>query len=387
MFTCHFSVYRKSLLIKIGGFDENFDGAQDYEMALRFLKEKPNIAHIADILYSWRAHINSTAKTLDAKPLSFQRQVKALNNYLKPIGEVADGKIHGMHKVNYYLQKDHFISIVIPTAGKTHHLFKDTTYIEHLIKSIQEKTSYRNYEIVISVNSDFPAKLKSKFDTTGVRIEYYNEKKFNLSTKINQLVKSAENEFVVLLNDDMEIISDDWLSELLMLCQLPDVGVVGGKLLFPNDKVQHAGVCFTKDGPGHCFYNFPDSSNGYAGFLNLTREYIAVTGACMMFNINDFLKVGGFDKSLHLNYNDVDFCLKIKEKCKKSIVYSPYVKLYHYESVSKSGTSKAELDKINSLWPEYLSRDPFVNPHQEADNFRVHSRNKTTFEKYYNNLR
>lgn len=383
MFTCHLSLYRTERLREIGGFDSEYDGAQDFEMSLRLLRRNPKIVHVPDVLYHWRVCKGSTAMDLDSKPKALIRQQKALNLFLQERGGwVDESPIRGMHEAQFELCAKPMVGIVIPSATRESHLFKNITYVEHLVKSIKKRSTYANYKIYISVNDDIDPKVEAALEGMGCTLVRYTAKKFNLSVKINELVGRCEEEYVILLNDDMEIISDDWIEQMLMWIQQEEIGCVGGKLLFPDNTIQHAGVCFFHIGPGHVYYGEHESTCGFLGSAQVAREYIAVTGACMMFRKTDYQQLGGFDPKLHLNYNDVDFCCKLVTELGKSIVYSPKVKLYHYESVSKSGCTKSELDAINEKWLPVLKEDPYFSRHFVPGSHCTRLDSKTPLEEY-----
>jgi len=388
MFTCHFSMYKIDLLREIGGFDSAFDGAQDYEMSLRLLRTNPIIVHIPDVLYHWRMCEGSTALNVDSKPKAIRRQQRALTEFLADRdGYILDGPIHGMNKIQFKMKNSPRIGIVIPSAGRESHVFVGTSYVEHLVESIQTKSTYKNYSIYISVNEDLEAMTRESLERLDCILVNYSAEPFNLSDKINELVESCQEEHVVLLNDDMEIISEDWLEQMLMWFEQDNVGCVGSQLLFPDNTIQHAGVVFFDIGPGHPYYSEPNTNSGYLGSIQYAREYSAVTGACMMFKRSEFLEVGGFDPDFHMNYNDVDFCWKLRIQLGKRIVYTPEAKLFHYESVSKGETSPKELEAINEKWIGTFNNDPFFNRHLQPGSFAARLDSQTPLEEYYSTIK
>jgi GT2 family glycosyltransferase len=228
------------------------------------------------------------------------------------------------------------------------------------VKSIHRKSSYSDFEIIVMDNDDMPAELAEKLKPFEVRLVPFTET-FNLARKINLGAHSATGQHLLILNDDVEVITPDWIESMLEYSQWPEIGAVGAQLLFPNGTQQHNGVNVLEGRPGHPFYQFPGDHPGYFNSSVVHRNWSAVTGACLMTRKVVYEKVGGFSENFPLNYNDVDYCLKVNELGKR-IVYTPYAKLYHYESVSKAGTDIAELEAFQATWAEKIPLDPYYNP-------------------------
>jgi glycosyltransferase involved in cell wall biosynthesis len=364
MYTCHLGVYRTALVRELGGFRSAFDTAQDYDLALRIVARSHRIAHIPDVLYHWRKLPTSTAVSNFAKPQAAETARRALENYLETIGRpgtVEPGPVTGFHRIRFALIGQPKISIVIPTAcRKTVIDGEETTYIAACVESIRSNSTYPNYEIVVVDNDDMPAELESELEQWQIRRIAYTEP-FNLAAKINLGAAKATGDYLVLLNDDITVIAPDWLECLLEYAQQPEIGAVGAKLLFPNGRLQHIGVTILDGNPGHPFYGFPGQFLGYFCGGVVPRNYSAVTGACLMTPAEVFQSVGGFDEDFPLNYNDVDFCLKVAATGRR-IVYTPYAQLYHHESVSKAGVYPEELAAFKQRWGEQWRHDPFYNP-------------------------
>jgi GT2 family glycosyltransferase len=222
-----------------------------------------------------------------------------------------------------------------------------------------------NYQILVVDNDDMSSELQRELDELGVvRIPYTAP--FNLSAKINLGAAKAEGEFLLLLNDDMEVITPDWLECLLEHAQWPEVGVVGAKLLFPDGRLQHAGVTMLDRKPHHHFYGWPGSEPGYYGSHILTRNFSAVTGACLMTKTQLYRELGGFDESFPLNFNDIDFCLKVRRSGRR-VVFTPYAQLYHFESASKTGCYRHEVEAFVQRWGNEVELDPYYSPHLATD--------------------
>jgi glycosyltransferase involved in cell wall biosynthesis len=371
MFTGHFTVYRRSLVEKVGGFRSEYDGTQDYDLALRIAEVTSNVVHIPRILYHWRVSASSAAGNQSTKSYAIDRQKKALENALLRRG--VGGEIHPtVYPGNwrpYFALPVHrpLISIVIPTAGRSAKVRgAEVSLIEHCISSILKNSSYENFELVVVHNGDLSESDQNFLKSLDkVNIVEYSAIIFNLAEKINLGVDNSSGDYVVLLNDDTEVITSDWIESMLRIAQHDDIGAVGAKLFYENGTVQHAGVVFMHQGPTHA-YIATNAENPGENLVNiLLREVIAVTGACLMCRKDRFLKVGGFDEGFPLNYNDVDFCLKLRQSGWQ-IVYEPSAQLYHYESVSKTGTYDEELERFVARWG-YVD-DPFYNENYDRTN-------------------
>lgn len=384
MYTCHLGVYRTALARQLGGFRTEFDTAQDYDLALRVVAhiqneerakngagsgESARIRHIADVLYHWRKLPGSTATDHTAKPKAALTAIRAAQSYLERVqrpGVVEQGPSPGLQRVRYQIQGQPKVSIVIPSAGRSTTIRGETTtFIGHCVRSIRRKSTWNNYEILVVDNDDMPRELQQELDDLGVvRISFTAP--FNLSAKINLGALKADGEFLVLLNDDIEVISSDWIECMLEHAQWPEVGAVGAKLLFPDGRIQHAGVTLLEGKPYHHFYRWPGHEPGYFGSHILTRNYSAVTGACIMVRTELYQEIGGFDEKFPLNFNDIDFCLKLREHGLR-IVYTPYAQLFHFESVSKTGCYPEEIEAFTRRWGEKYYTDPYYNPHLATD--------------------
>lgn len=377
-FICHFSVFRKDLMDKLGGFRSEFDGAQDYDILLRMSEETKNIIHIPKILYHWRVHELSTAKSGGtAKPYAYEAGVKAVQAHIDRLGlkgKVEHGKTLGTYKINYEIIGNPKVSIIIPN--------KD--YISTLkvcLKSIDKLTTYENYEIIIVENNseqqetfEYYKKIDGK---NKIKVVYYPEKEFNYSKIINFGVKNSTGEYIVQLNNDTELLTKNWLEEMLGFAQREDVGAVGAELFYPDKTIQHAGIIIGIGGvAGHVFKNIPHNMHGYFSKDAMIQNMSAVTAACIMTPKSIYDEVGYMDEKFKVAFNDVDFCLKIREKG-KLIVYNPYVQFLHYESKSrgfedtpeKQARFKNEIDRFYEKWQGFLDKgDPYYNINLRLDN-------------------
>ena len=375
MYTCHMSVFRTSLVKELGGYRSAFDGAQDYDLTLRVVAQTNRIYHIPHILYHWRVWSNSTAMSLDAKPYALERQKKALTEYLNSKQEsfaLLDHELPGHHRVVFMPKRSSLVSIVIPTANGNIDLEGySERHIDAVVASIQQKTSYASYEIVIVHNGDLSAEQQKRFGRDPlIKLVTYSDKVFSLSRKINLGAEAAQGEFLILLNDDIRVISRNWIEMMLGMAQREGVGAVGAKLLFPDNTVQHAGVAVINGYPGHPYYGEPKDALGYGLGLQVDQNYIGVTGACQMTPRALFMEVGGYNEQFPLNYNDVDYCLRLHQKGYRMVCMS-HVHLFHYEGVSKEGgrsVGQDEIAKFLSVWASLYQRDPYYSPNLSQTN-------------------
>lgn len=377
-YICHFSVFKKSLMNKLGGFRSEFDGAQDYDIFLRMSEVTKNIIHIPKILYHWRVHELSTAKSGGtAKPYAYEAGIKALKAHIDRLGlkgTVEHGKTLGTYKINYDVIGNPKVSIVIPNKDYV-------STLKTCLKSIKRLTTYKNYEIVIvENNSEEEETFKYYKKINGkdkIKVVYYPEKEFNYSEIINYGVKNSEGDYIVQLNNDTELLTPNWLEEMLGFAQREDVGAVGAELFYPDKTIQHAGIIIGIGGvAGHVFKNIPHNMHGYFSKDAMIQNLSAVTAACIMTPKSIYDEVGYMDKGFKVAFNDVDFCLKIRQTG-KLIVYNPYVQFLHYESKSrgfedtpeKQTRFKAEIDRFYEKWQWFLDKgDPYYNINLRLDN-------------------
>lgn len=372
-YTNHLSVYRKKLVVDLGGFRDEFEPSQDYDLLLRCTEAIPpeRICHIDKVLYHWR--ISPGSSSLDPWAQN-GRIIASAKKALKEAisrrgikGDVQDGLLPTFYRIKREIVGYPKVSIIIPIKDKIDLLKK-------CLESLRLKTTYRNYEIIIvDNNSSEPNTLQYLSGLEEKIIPYPDE--FNFS-KINNLASSrAEGACLVFLNNDTEILSPDWLESLLEQSQRPEVGAVGCKLLYPNRSIQHAGVILRMSPDqetgvaGHIFNNLPECDPGYFGLANSLRNYSAVTGAAMMVRRTVFEQVGGFEEKLSVCYNDVDFCLRLREKG-YLIVYTPYAELIHKESITRgTKVNREEALYMLSRWGKLIKKDPYYNSNLRLDSF------------------
>mgnify|MGYP005779088985 FL=1 len=365
----HFFVVRTRLARKAGGFRREFDGAQDYDFIFRCTEEAKKVLHVPEVLYHWRTHKASTADNPASKMYAFEAGKRAIEAHLVRCGQegtVSLRKDLGFYRVEYPVQGEALVSILIPNRDQ-----KET--LEKCLNSIWEKSTYNNYEILIVENNSSSPEIFDYYreieKRPGVRILTWKEG-FNYSAINNFGEKSAAGDYLLFLNNDVEVINPRWIEELLGNCQRKEVGIVGAKLYYPDDTIQHAGTVIGIGGiAGHAFLNMPRSRTGYLHKASLQMDLSAVTAACMMMKRQVFKQLGGFEERLSVAFNDVDLCLRTVQ-AGYLVVYNPEVELYHYESKSRGAEDseekvrrfQEEIEFMRCRWMDLLKKgDPYYN--------------------------
>ncbi len=413
-YICHFSVFKRTLLDGTELFRTKFDGSQDHDMILRLTDRAEHIVHVPKLLYYWRSHAGSVASDISAKPYAIDAAKGAVADHLRRHGYdhfkiTSTRAFETIFKITYEVTGTPKISIIIPNCEHAEDL-------RRCIDSIYEKSVYDNYEIIVVENNSKGSEIKSYYEELGngslkdiVKVvdytAYKNEQDkktssgkngdgkkssnaksaeaaykapFNFSAVVNYGVSQSSGEYIILLNNDTQVITVNWMEELLMYAQRADVGAVGGKLYFPDRKIQHAGVVLKLGAhrtAGHSHYGQAGMNLGYMGRLCYAQDVSAVTGACLMVSRAKFYEVGGFDESFQVSLNDVDFCLKLREKNYLN-VFTPFAELYHYESLSRGLDLEGknakrygiESEHFRTKWKEVLDKgDPYYNPNFSLD--------------------
>jgi O-antigen biosynthesis protein len=350
----HFSVIRKALVDRVGGFRPGYDGSQDYDLVLRVTELTDRVAHIAKPLYSWRMVAGSAAAVPEAKGFAFEAARKALTDALARRGlpgEVSDGLVKSTYRVRYAIQGKPKVSIIIPTRDRL-------DMLSRCIQSIRKKSSYENYEILVVDNeSREPDTLEYLASFQGRVVPYPHV--FNFASIVNAGARAAEGEMLLFLNNDTEVISPDWIEAMLEHAQRPQVAAVGARLLYPDGRVQHEGIIMGLGGgsAGNVDHG------GYFSQGQSVRDCSAVTAACMMARADVFWELGGFDERLRVAFNDVDYCLRARQKG-LLVVYTPHAVLYHHESASRGRLHPEEDERFfRERWGKPGQyRDPYYNP-------------------------
>ena len=378
----HLGVYRHSLVKKVGGFREGFEGSQDHDLVLRCSEETTSerIRHIPRILYHWRAIPGSTASIsgLAAKPYAWVAGKRAIEEHLEHIGTpgIVNPSPAGDHYQVSYIPNGIFpkVSIVMPSECKL-------TLLKHCLESLLSRTTYPDFEILLVLNEvqySVPEQaefLKGIISDPRVKVLVYPDQPFNSSKRYNWAIAQCRSPLLCLMNDDMEVISDNWLEKLVIRVQISGVGAVGPLLLYPDNRIQHAGVILGLGGiAGHQFSGLQKGTPWSFGQAENEQDLSCVTAACMLMRKEVFDSIGGFNEELSAAYNDVDLCIRIR-KAGWRIIWTPEVEFYHHESASigthdrpeRSVLFQAEAALMRKLWGETLDNDPFYNPNLSLD--------------------
>lgn len=368
----HLVVIEKGIVSKVGGIRDGFNGSQDYDLLLRVLNhiENNQIFHIPKILYHWRATKNSTAYSHLAKIETTDMGIKALKDYFKESANVKKGFLPNTYKIEYPIRNKPLVSIIIPTKDKL-------DLLKTSIESIFDKTVYKNYEILIIDNQSKKEETINYFreieKRDRVKVIEYN-KPFNYSAINNFASKKAKGEILLFLNNDTKIINKGWITEMLQHSLREDIGIVGAKLYYEDKTIQHAGVILGIGGvAGHSHKYYKFNEHGYFSRLKIIQNYSALTGACIMVRREVFNEVGGFEERLKVAFNDIDFCLKVREKGYRNL-WTPYAQLYHFESKTREKDKKScprfkeEINFMKSTWKDKLKNDPYYNQNLSYSN-------------------
>ena len=372
-YICHLFVVQREILDQVGTFRKEFDGAQDYDFIFRCVEavDPSEIYHVTKILYHWRCHEDSTAENPESKTYAFEAGKRAIEEHYHRTGikaEVYQGEFLGLYRTRFLRDHDPLISIIIPNKDHIEDL-------KRCMDSIDQKSSYKNYEYIIVENNSTDEKTFQYYkdleaENPKAHVVYWDEE-FNYSAINNYGATFAKGEYILLLNNDTEIINETCLEELLGYCMRSDVGAVGARMYYEDDTIQHAGVVIGFGGiAGHCFVLQPRGTTGYCHRIICAQDYSAVTAACMLVKKSAFDEVGGLTEELAVAFNDIDFCMKLRE-AGYLIVYNPYAELYHYESKSrgledtpeKVARFNKEMQIFERRWPDILRNgDPYYNP-------------------------
>ena len=378
-YICHFLCMKKELFDRIGGVSGDYNGAQDYDLIFRAAEAagEKQVGHVPEILYHWRTSPSSTADNPMSKMYAYEAGKRAIEDHRKRIGcpgEVSLKKDFGFYRVRYPVQKEELVSIIIPNRN-------EKATLEKCLNSVLTRSTYRNFEILVVENNSTDSEIFDYYSQidgrpvnpggTDNRIRVLTwDKGFNYSAINNFAVRAAHGTYLLFLNNDTEVITPDWMEELLGLCQRPGTGAAGARLYYPNDTVQSAGIVVGIGGiAGSLFVDMKRSHSGYLHKADLCQDLSAVTAACVMIKRSVFENVQGFDERLSVAFNDVDLCLRINESGQK-VVFTPYAELYHYESKSR-GTEdskekvrrfQSEIELMRTKWEKLLKKgDPYYN--------------------------
>jgi GT2 family glycosyltransferase len=381
MYLGHLKVYRTELARAVGGLRDGFEGSADYDLALRLTERTERIRHVPRILYHWRAAPGSMAEASTNKPQSFESGKKAVQEALdrRSIAgqarqpEFAARASAGIYKIDFRDTADVPVTIVIPTRDRL-------PLLRACVESIERRTRHRAWELLIIDNESREPETLDYLARTRHRVmPFPSGGRFNFAAMVNAGVRACHTRLFVLLNNDTVVISEDWLDEMVGYGRLPGVGAVGAKLLYPDGRIQHAGVILGTHGlTGHAFQPLVDRTDvlEYNAYAHVARNYLAVSAACMLSHQEAFEAVGGFnERDLRVGWNDVDYCLRLGERGYR-VVFNPYALLHHVESASRGDDKDPEeIRYMMRHWRRYVDRDPFYNPNLSCrdSEFRVKS--------------
>ena len=371
-YICHLFVVKKLLVTWVGGFRQEFDGAQDYDFIFRCTERAKRIHHIPKVLYHWRCHQDSTASNPESKLYAFEAGSRAIMAHYDRMGipaeKVEKGVDYGIYHTTFRIPGEPLVSVIIP--NKDH-----TVDLDNCIRPMITKGTYKNLEFIVVENNstdpktfEYYEKIQKEFPQVHV-VRW--EREFNYSAINNFGVKYAKGSYLLFMNNDIELIAENFVEEMLGFCQREEVGAVGARLLYEDDTIQHAGVVVGFGGiAGHTFIGLHKAENSYFHRAMCAQDYSAVTAACMMSKKSVFEKAGGFSEELAVAFNDIDYCMKVRAQ-DKLVVYAPYAVLHHYESKSrgledtpeKIARFNREIATFAKKWPEILANgDPYYNP-------------------------
>lgn len=370
MYTCHLGVFRRSIIDEVGGYREGFEAAQDWDLVLRVIERARKVVHVPHVLYSWRIHAGSTASSVEAKPHAIESQNRAVAEHLERTGFQAEVIRHPLHPENIALRpklrSNPLVSIIMPTAGTVRRVRGEQVCLPiHALRSLVERSTYDNVEVLFVVDGHTPDHVVAEATALlGDRLRPLRwDQPFHYSRKCNLGLVHARGDHVLLLNDDVEVLTEDWIEQLLMFSEDPGVGAVGAKLLFDDGRIQHAGVTLTREClPGHSMIGCSNADPGYALQSRIVVNTAAVTGACLMAKRSVLEEVGGLTDAFPNNYQDVDLCLKLLTAGYRN-VQNNQVELFHFESMSRDGrVSEDEKHRFRQRWEGLLRGDPLYNP-------------------------
>lgn len=374
MYTNHLMVLRRTTIETVGRFRQGYEGSQDFDLALRVVSVTDRIGHVARVLYHWRKVAGSAAAQPAAKPWALDAARRALESHVERThldADVLEGASPGLFRVRRRIKGRPMVSIVIPTDDRARDVAGTTVaLLPHCIRSIHERSTYRDYELVVVDNGNMSAATEAALAAIPHRrVSYRIDGAFNFSHKLNFSVQHASGEHLLILNDDVEVLSPDWIEALLEYSQDPAIGAVGAKLLYPDGRLQHVGVVMGVCGlAAHLHHQAPPNEPGYFGLALGPRNYSAVTGAVMMTRRRTFDRLGGFDERLAIDFNDIDYCLRARAAGLR-VVFTPYARLYHLESGTNGARTwnPAEAQLMRERWPAVIADDPYYNPNLGHD--------------------
>jgi GT2 family glycosyltransferase len=363
-------VFRRSLVEEVGGFDPEFEGSQDWDLVLKVTERARAVVHVPRVLYHWRMLETSAAGGGEAaKPWAYEAGKRAVQAHCDRIGLPArverDESDPGVYHLEPRLKDEPLVSIVIPSGGQMREVrYEPVVLVNNCVRTIVERSSYENYEIVCVLDAATPENVPRELrEIAGDRLRLVAyDRPFSFSAKINLGALRSRGEHLLLLNDDVEVETPNWIERMVMYSGVPEIGAVGGRLVWGDGRLQHVVVRFEGGLPGHLYYGFAGDFPGYANDVRVAQNTLAVTGACLMTRRELFEQVGGLSTALPVNYNDIDYCLKLRQAGRRSL-YDPDLVIRHFESSSRSSEVEDwEKATFTGRWGGVTAVDPYSNP-------------------------
>lgn len=370
MYTCHLSVFRRALVEEVGGFDPDFEGSQDWDLVLKVTERARAIVHVPRVLYHWRTLASSAASSAEAKPWAAEAGARAVQAHCDRIGLPATVSVDehdpGVLHLEPALERQPLVSIVIPTGGQVRDVrFEPVVLVVHCVRGIVERSTYENYEIVVVHDEGVEeAVLAELRQIAGDRLRLVPfSGPFDFSRKINVGAVRSHGEHILLLNDDIEVATGNWIERMVMYSDHEGVGAVGGRLLWGDGRLQHVGISFEEALPHHHYRGFAGEFTGYFNAVRIARDCLGVTGACLMTPRDTFEELGGLTSAFPVNFNDVDYCLKVHAGGRR-IVYDADLIMFHFESSTRTAEVESwEVEQLLERWSRVAAVDPFSSPH------------------------
>ena len=365
MYLCHFTVFKREQMNAIGGLRTSMDGAQDFDLALRLLPNLKNVVRIPLPLYHWRAWSESTALSIDAKPWAQESAARAQQEHIDRTfngGTVAPSHIQGLNEVHPRIEGTHKVSVIIPTIGTLNDRGTNR-FVDDAVKSLIENEHETTLEIIIVTTGVIENVEIVNLKNHELKHVVYETKSFNFSEAINTGRAAATGDYLLLLNDDTTVAEANPVTKLLEIGQIDGVGVTGAKLTYPDSRFQHVGMVLLPSGPTHAWISKPNKEPGYFGSTLTPRNYAAVTAAAFLVRTSVFDQVQGFDVAFAKDYNDVDFCLRVREAGYR-VAWTPYAHFVHYEgaTMARKKTDPQEHALFVERWSAMLNNDPYYSP-------------------------
>jgi len=377
MYLCHFTVFKRDQMNAIGGLRTSMDGAQDFDLALRLLPNLKNVVRIPLPLYHWRAWSESTALSIDAKPWAQLSAARAQQEHLDRTfggGTVMPSRIQGLNEVHPRISLAVKVSVIIPTIG-TPNDSGTSRFVDDAVRSLIANETQTRLEIIIVTTGVIPDVVIAQSDLGQHELKHvvYTTTSFNFSEAINTGRKAATGEYLLLLNDDTTVAESNPVTALLEIGQIEEVGITGAKLTYPDTRIQHIGIVLLPSGPTHALIAKPSKEPGYFGSTLTPRNYAAVTAAALLVRTSVFDQVNGFDAAFAKDYNDVDFCLRVREAGYR-VAWTPYAHFTHYEgaTMARKKSDTVEHQEFLQRWSTLLNNDPYYSPALNPDLQRIY---------------